>query len=220
MIPVIFFLKKNTKIFQILKKNKRALAYYLNRKKSKWEIGRDYERYIGYCFEKLGCTVQYFGIEMKLQDLGRDLIVENADTILIIQCKYWSEKKVIHEKHIAQLFETTVKYKLDNPEQVKTIEGMFITSTVLSSEARRFADALGIKYREKIHLDTYPIIKCKRNKDRLGNDTMIYHLPLDQQYDTTRINPAQGDFYALTIEEAEAAGFRRAYKWHPVKTSA
>lgn len=37
---------------------------------------------------------------------------------------------------------------------------------------------------------------------------------MDQQYDSTTINTKIGDFLASTIEEAEAAGFRRAYRWH------
>jgi hypothetical protein len=85
-------------------KNKRALEYYLKGKKSKWQIGRDFEMYIGYVYEKQGYHVTYFGIEKKLHDLGRDLIVENNEVVKIVQCKYWSKEKTIHEKHIIQLF--------------------------------------------------------------------------------------------------------------------
>jgi hypothetical protein len=38
------------------------------------------------------------------------------------------------------------------------------------------------------------------------------HLPFDQQYDSTKIKN-KGEFYAVTVAEAEAAGFRRAFKW-------
>jgi hypothetical protein len=40
----------------------------------------------------------------------------------------------------------------------------------------------------------------------------IYHLPSDEFYEKTKINPAKGEYYFCTPEEAEAAGFRRAYQ--------
>jgi len=197
-------------------KNKRALNYYLNRKKTNWEIGRDFERYVGYLYEKSGAKVEYFGIEKKMNDLGRDLIVERKDgTIDIVQCKYWARDKQIHEKHIAQLFGTLTKYKLDHPDEKRPVYGVFATHTTLSDEAKRFADALNIVYQENIELREYPLIKCHNGKNPSGERTKIYHIPIDQQYDTTIIDPENGDFWAMTIEEAEAAGYRRAWKWHP-----
>ena len=38
---------------------------------------------------------------------------------------------------------------------------------------------------------------------------------MDQQYDTAIIEPHKGEFYAMTVAEAEKAGFRRAFRWHP-----
>jgi len=89
-------------------KNKRALEYYKKRKKTNWEIGRDFERFIGYEYEKLGNDVIYYGIEKKLEDLGRDLIALNSENILVVQCKYWSKYKIVHEKHLAQLYGTYI----------------------------------------------------------------------------------------------------------------
>jgi hypothetical protein len=195
-------------------KNIRALEYYKKRKKRNWEIGRDFERYVGYKLEQEGCDVQYFGIEMKYKDLGRDLIVKKRNLTKIVQCKYWSKNKVIHEKHIAQLFGTLTKYKIDNPDE-KYVVGLFISHTILSEEAKNFAKALGIEIRENVEMGDYPLIKCKNGRDKeWGIKTKIYHLPMDQQYDITKINKQSGDFYAFTIEEAEDQGFRRAYKWH------
>jgi len=57
-------------------RNQRALDNYINSKKTKWQIGRDYELYIGYLFWEYGYTVDYFGSYMGLEDLGRDLIVK------------------------------------------------------------------------------------------------------------------------------------------------
>ncbi|GHV91608.1 hypothetical protein AGMMS50268_21110 [Spirochaetia bacterium] len=197
-------------------KNIRALEYYKNRKKTKWEIGRDFERYIGYKFENdNGAIVEYHGMQKGLNDLGRDLIVHEDNTIFIVQCKYWSKDKIIHEKHINQLFGTFIMYKLEHPKEKKNIKAMFVTHTILSDVAKRFANALNILVRENIELGEYPVIKCHNGHDEFGLPTKIYHLPMDQQYDKTIINTKHGDFWAFTIEEAEKKGYQRAHKWHP-----
>lgn len=36
---------------------------------------------------------------------------------------------------------------------------------------------------------------------------------MDQQYDKVKIEKP-GEFYAFTVYEAEANGFKRAFKWH------
>lgn len=62
------------------------------------------------------------------------------------------------------------------------IQGTFTTTTKLSPKAREVASYLGIKVEERVPLEDYPRIKCNIGRD--GNK--IYHLPLDQQYDTDR----------------------------------
>jgi len=197
-------------------KNKRALEYYKTRNKRDWEIGRDFERFIGYEYEKLGYEVEYFGIEKRLEDLGRDLIAKKGNDTLIIQCKYWSKNKTIHEKHIAQLYGTTIVYELRQQAITlpRTVRGVFVTHTILSEEAKRFAKYLNIEIIESKELGEYPAIKCKVGKNReTGKITKIYHLPMDQQYDATKIDKENGDCYVFTIDEAETKGFRRAYHW-------
>jgi hypothetical protein len=212
--PKNFLSKEEYNQLSDTEKNIRALDYYKKRKKRNWEIGRDFERYIGYLYEKEGYKVEYFGIEMKLNDLGRDLIVEDESKVIIIQCKYWSKQKIIYEKHICQLYGTIIKYKIDNQNENRQIMGLFITHTTVSNEARLFAKALDIEITENVELGEYPIIKCNNGKDGYGNKTKIYHLPMDQQYDNTIIEKEKGDFYAFSIQEAEEQGYRRAYKWH------
>lgn len=198
-------------------KNKMALEHYKTRKKRNWEIGRDFERFIGYEYECLGYEVEYFGIEKRLEDLGRDLIAKKDRETLIVQCKYWSRGKTIHEKHIAQLYGTVVMYELGQPNNLlpEIIRGIFVTHTTLSDEAKRFARHLKVEIMENKEQGEYPLIKCNVNKNNeTGEVTRIYHLPIDQQYDTTKINKGKGDCYAFTVEEAEGKGFRRAYRWH------
>jgi restriction endonuclease len=160
--------------------------------------------------------VTYYGIIKGYEDLGRDLICRNQYEDVIIQCKNWSQFKTIYEKHIFQFFGTVFQYRHLHPD--RKVRAIFYTTTQVSDLARRFASELGIELQEKIKFDqTYPCVKCNIN---LTTKERIYHLPFDQQYDTTKIvNP--GEFYCRTVKEAEEAGFRRALRWqgnkeHPV----
>lgn len=194
-------------------KNQLILDNYIaSSHKSKWQIGRDYELFIGYLYEKKGWDVTYFGTEMRIKDLGRDLIAIKNENIEIIQCKYWSSKKQIHEKHIFQLYGTTICYKIERPS-FQNVSARFVTNITLSETAKKVADYLGVKYVENQDIGNFPRIKCNIGKDEFGNKTKIYHLPMDQQYDSVKIDSKKGEFFALTVDDAEKYGFRRAYKW-------
>ena len=163
--------------------------------------------YIGYILEQQGCTVQYTGILENLEDMGRDLIVRNGDTVQIIQCKNWSQEKTIHEKHIFQLYGSVILYRIEHPELC--VEGVFLTTTTVSDKAKTIALHLGIVVEEEVPFGDFPRIKCNINRQ---TGEKIYHLPFDQQYDKTVIEKEHGEFMAFTVKEAEQAGFRRAFK--------
>lgn len=184
-----------------------ALERYSKRQKSNWQIGIEYERYVGYCYEKKGHRVRYNGATEGLEDMGRDLIISKDKKMYVIQCKRWSVEKTIHEKHIFQLYGTTILQKMEHPDC--TVGSLFITTTSLSDLAKSCADYLDITVVENFPLKEYPLIKCNVSKD----GDQIYHLPFDQQYDRVIINPSDGDFYASTIAEAESKGFRHAWRW-------
>ena len=205
-----------------VEKYQRALDRYMKRpKKSSWEAGQEYERYIGYLYENDGFHVTYFGASEGLHDFGRDLICKKNDSIHIVQCKRWSSKKQIHEKHINQLFGTTVMYYLSEMSVTHTVDGfyqalndkkiipVFASTTGYSETALQFAKSLGVICKIK-PMGPYPVIKCNINQ---STHEHIYHLPFDQQYDHCVISKEQGEFYALTVQEAEDAGFRRAKRW-------
>lgn len=195
-----------------IERNQLALdRYKASHNKSKWQIGRDYEMYVGYKYTQKGYIVDYFGSYMGLEDLGRDLIAKKEDKILIIQCKYWSEKKLIHEKHITQLYGTVASYCIENDILDCNVIGLLITNTELSETAKKMAKYLKIEYVENFKKGDYPCIKCNINYKDNGI-SKIYHLPFDQKYDVTKITN-KGEFYAMTVQEAEEAGFRRAFKW-------
>lgn len=212
-------------------RNQRALNRYLKAKKSNWEIGKMYERYVGYLYELKGYKIEYIGIEKGLEDLGRDLICRNDKETLVVQCKYWASHKEIREAHINQLYGTTVKHFIDEfksrSEKLKNtlfpdllardevkIKPVFFTSTKLSKTAEDFAIALGIQIIQEHPFDqNYPIIKCNLNSQ---TGEKIYHLPIDQQYDNVLMQHEQRS-YVKTVKEAMELGCRRAYRWNPNK---
>jgi len=189
-------------------RNQRALDRYWQKRKSKWEIGRDYERFTGYLYERKDYAVYYQGIIEGLADLGRDLICTRDNIAEIVQCKYWSKEKEIHEKHIFQLYGTFIAYKIDHPD--KEVSACFVTSTRLSDRAKQFANALAIAAIEEQPLEHYPCIKCNVSR---RDGTKIYHLPFDQQYDRTLVEEERNECYVETVKEAEDLGFRRAFRW-------
>lgn len=196
-------------------RNQLALERYWKRKKTKWMVGRDYERYVGYLYESQGYEVEYQGILEGLSDLGRDLVCRKNKEIIVIQCKNWSQFKTIHEKHVFQLFGTVYQYKVENPD--KDVKSILFTTTQVSELAKRFANDLGIDIRENEKFErTYPSIKC--NISRTSGEK-IYHLPMDQQYDKIKVEPDKGEFYCSTVAEAESKGFRRAKKYYLKKNS-
>ena len=192
----------------ITERNQRALDRYRQKKKTKWEIGRDYERYTGYLYENKGYSVYYQGIVEGLADLGRDLICVKDNSAEVVQCKYWSKEKQIHEKHIFQLLGTVIAYKIDHPKM--RVTPWLITSAALSERAKLFAKELDIRWAENYPLKPYPCIKCNVSR---RDEIKIYHLPFDQQYDRTLVEEERNERYVETVAEAEALGFRHAYRW-------
>ncbi len=79
-------------------RNQRALDRYLSGRQTPWQLGRDYERYIGYLREQAGCAVTYHGIFKASRTSGVTSGEREGRTIEVIQCKRWAQQKTIHEK--------------------------------------------------------------------------------------------------------------------------
>ena len=190
-------------------RNQRALDNYIKGKKTKWQIGRDYELYIGYLCAQNGYTVHHTGIQLRFEDMGIDLIVFDKKSVntYLIQCKNWAHESTIHEKHLFQLYGSSVLYKVYNRMFEDNIKPVFVTTTKLSKKAQDVADDLDIEVRY-IKMGEFPRIKCNINKQ----GKKIYHLPFDQQYDRV-----QSQKYVSTVAEAEKEGFKRAFKWNGKK---
>lgn len=207
-------------------KNQLALDRWKTSSKSRWQVGRDYERFIGYNYETLGYDVEFTGAIEGLQDMGRDLIARRGSELRVIQCKYWSKEKTIHEKHIFQLFGSTLEYAFrlgtfsdlnqlslfGGPIKITGAKAVLYTSTNISPVAKDAAKRLEVECNENIGISDYSLIKCNIS---MRDGQRIYHLPFDQQYDRTKIMAAEGEKYVYTVAEAQKAGFRRAWKWRP-----
>lgn len=191
-------------------RNQLALDRFLKHTSQSY-VGKLFELQLGWEYEQANYLVEYTGIQDKKKDRGRDLICKEfagmGDT-LIVQAKCWAAKKTIFEKHIFQLFGTVFEYKRKHPGEV--VRGVFVTTTKLDDFARECAKELGIEVEENYKLrKDFPMIKCNIS----SSGERIYHLPFDQQYDKVKIDK-KGEFLALTVKEAEVAGFRRAMRWH------
>jgi hypothetical protein len=222
----IWLTEAEYKNLSIIEKNQMALERWKTKKRSNWEIGREYERFIGYNYESLGYDVIFTGAIHGFEDMGRDLIARRGSELRVIQCKYWSQEKTIHEKHIFQLFGSTLEYAFrlgtfDDLEQLSMFGGhiettgataVLYTSTKISDVAKDAAKKLRVECNENIGISDYPLVKCNIS---LREGEKIYHLPFDQQYDRTKIKASRGEKYVYTVAEAERAGFRRAWKWRP-----
>jgi hypothetical protein len=192
-----------------LERNQLALDRYMERPKSDWEIGLLYERYLGSLWEAKGWRVVFHGAIKGYQDFGRDLICAKDAVVEIVQAKCWSRHKTIHEKHVFQLFATTLHYGLENPSQ--TVFPVFVTTTELSDTARVVASRLQVRVENVPLPSRWPMIKCNVNS---GTGEKIYHLPFDQQYDRAVIGAVPGECYVATVADAVQRGFRRAHRYY------
>ena len=210
--PVQKFLKpEEFKKLPIDRKNQLALDRYLNKTHTKLEIGRFYERYIGYLYEQEDWIVKFFGIIEGFDDLGRDLVCKKGNEIHIVQTKNWSKYKIIREKYLYQHFATTIHYQLQEKISKKVkVKPIFYATIDFSDMAKKVSKALDIQIKtEKLKKD-YPMIKCNINP---STKEKIYHLPFDQQYDKVIIGNNPGELYVKTVAEATKKGFRRAFRY-------
>lgn len=191
-----------------VERNQRALDAYLKRYLSNSEIGRLYERQIGYEFETQGYEVTFNGAIEGFGDLGRDLIVSKGKEILIVQAKCWSKQKLIREKHIFQLFASALHFKRTSSVKGK-VKPVFYSTAEYSDVAKEVASVLSVELKNVDLNKLFPMIKCNIG----SNGEKIFHLPFDQQYDKIKIELNKGEFYANTVEEAVERGFRRALRF-------
>lgn len=188
------------------KKYQLALERYFEKPANTWEAGVMYERYIGFLLERKDYFVTYSGALEGREDMGRDLIAEKGNETLIVQCKRYSGHPV-RENTVFQTFGSAMHYQAENESRI--IKSVIYSTGELSDIALKCAKILKVDVYQNVPLEKYPMIKCNISR----NGEKIYHLPFDQQYDKVVISQKKGEFYAKTVAEAEAKGFRRAFRW-------
>ena len=111
---------------------------------------------------------------------------------LLVQCKRWAAEKTVHENHVFQLAGSVFEYQYQHPRQA--VSGALVTSTSLSEVTQRCAEYLGIRIFSGVPFQEYPRIKCNIGK----SGQKIYHLPVDQQYDTALVD-SPGESYEKNL---------------------
>jgi len=200
----IFFKNMKNRDFRI----KNCIDYYRNhsirgtKEEQKEEVGRRFERQVGYTYEQAGFDVVYNGIYRGVRDKGIDLIVKENNKHIIIQCKNYAQHHQIHENTITQLLGTISTYVLEHPDV--EVHKMLITSNDnLDDRARVVLSMHNIVHIVKPYSLDYPLIKCKK-------ESMIYHLPCNANYDRIKMSIKKGDIYLESEKEAVGKGFRPA----------
>lgn len=186
------------------------LVEYKNAKNlSKDELGKRYERYIGYVYENLGYKVEFQGLKKGKKDRGIDLIAKKKKDILIIQCKRIRKDGFVRENTIQQLKGVVDTEKRKNPKKI--VKGILYTVNdnldQFASEELNYSDLEHIVLAHPLN-ENYPLIKCNisgKNKEK------IYHLPHQALYDRIKIEINKGEKYVETEKEAIELGFRKAH---------
>src|SRR3990172_4505778 len=112
-----------------------ALDRYLRNGLSPAAVGALYDRFIGHLYERDGWEVRYQPVAPGVKGLAQDLICSKDDVIHVVHAKCWAPDKLIHQKHILQLFGTvqwlTIKLSEDQLFPPKIVP-RFITTARLS----------------------------------------------------------------------------------------
>lgn len=186
------------------------------RAENKWKYGRDYERYIGYLFEREGFQVIYNGATLGSSDGGIDLFCFKDGIVYTIQCKRWKNK--VDENEIDK-FVRDVKYFKRNrsfydiPLCYSKVVPIFYTTNGYTDYARWKARDVDVICRvQKFNsIREYPAVKCT-----LLNRRKVYYLPFDRDFDSVHVGVYRGGCYKFSVLEAEQAVFHY-YKGLPLE---
>jgi restriction system protein len=115
------------------KKGANRKKNYAELKKVNKQKGDRYEAKIGESLEIAGYKVIYRGLELGKKDEGIDLIAENKNEIILIQCKNWKENEVTHKEIKEFLWNCHAFAKKINPD--KPIKYKFFASNRINPSA-------------------------------------------------------------------------------------
>lgn len=173
---------------------------------AKADYGRQYERYVGYLFERRGYSVNYQGIRKGVEDGGIDLVARAPRKIRLVQCKRW--RMPINADVVSRLQGAVARFVYEErrgkPETSRTsIRGVLATTGEIDGEAAGLAAHLGIYVMPRLLFESYPAIKAQRFPDGGGR----FLLPLTPGYDRMRMDLKSGDCFFASPREALRNGF-------------
>lgn len=181
--------------------------YIQSTDKTTWQIGRDYELYVGQKYITKGYSVEFYGITHGFEDRGIDLIARNKMHTLFIQCKYWSQDKVIHENAIHQFYGSTIGFCREKGIPVDSAVPVFVTNITLTEQAKDTSSTLGVQLVQRFKMEEFPRVKCCIQVVN-GSPKKVYFLPFDKNYDWA-MPTSPGETFAWSVQEAESLGFKR-----------
>ncbi len=191
------------------------LAVENARAENKWKYGRDYERYVGYLFEREGFQVIYNGATLGSSDGGIDLFCFKDGIVYPIQCKRWKNK--VDEDEIDKFVRAVAIFKRNRssysiPLCYSKVVPIFYTTSGYTDYARWKARDVDVICRvQKFNsIREYPAVKCT-----LINGRKVYYLPFDRDFDSIHVGVYRGGCYKFSVLEAEQAGFHY-YKGLPL----
>ena len=182
--------------------------YVQSKYKSTWQIGRDYELFVGQKYIAKGYSVDFYGIRKGYEDKGIDIIAKNDLHTLLIQCKYWKQGKVLHENIVHQLYGSAMAYCQEHNVPSNKIKPILVTNVTLTEDAKDVCTFLGVQVVQRFSMEDFPRIKCCVQENKNGDVQKVYYLPFDESYD--EIMPMHpGEQFVKTVQEAEDLGFER-----------
>ena len=173
---------------------------------AKSDYGRQYERYVGYLFERQGFAVNYQGIRKGLEDGGLDLVARAARKIRLVQCKRW--RVPVNADVISRLHGAVERFIFEerqgkSPAMRTSIRGVLATSGEIEDEAKMLAAHFGIFVMSSLKFQRYPAIKAQRITPYGGR----FLLPFTPGYDRMNLNLKAGDCFQESIRGAFLNGF-------------
>lgn len=174
---------------------------------NKWKYGRDYERYIGYLFEREGFSVVYNGAINGSSDGGIDLFCFKSGIVYPIQCKRW--KNQVGDEEIYKFAEAVERFKRNRssypiPLIYSKVMPLFYSTNGYTVDAERTASSKNITCQvQKFNsIREYPAVKCTFREGK-----KVYYLPFDNDFDSIRVGVYRGGCYKFSVLEAEKEGF-------------
>lgn len=174
---------------------------------NKWKYGRDYERYVGYLFEREGFSVIYNGATKGSSDGGIDLFCFKDGIVYPIQCKRW--KKKVDEEEIDKFVRAVAIFKRNRssysiPLCYSKVIPIFYTTSGYTDYAMWKAHDVDLICRVQRFnsIREYPAVKCT-----LQNRKKVYYLPFDKDFDSISVGVYRGGCYKFSVLEAEKEGF-------------